>query len=132
MTFASEAGPRRARLRTSPNPRAGIDYLVQHGAVAGALHLDLTYVPDGAVLQAGAFADWAAAVLEKGGQEKGEQAAGDPGLEALAAVLLDDLDDVLLPRYLDLAVAQGAHRVRFILRQPRWDNPALLALIGCP
>lgn len=116
MTSASDAA-RRALLATAANPRPTADYLVMLEAQTTRLKLILRYVPDRVVLLPEGLQDYANAVPE----------VGAAPLEAWTMSLLDDLDDVLLARYLEVTVQRDNQRVLSSLRQPRWDNPALLA-----
>jgi 7-cyano-7-deazaguanine reductase len=121
---------RRAGLATRTNPNPGLDYVVSYeGALEvsrqfGRVAVELRYVPDRLVLEEQAFAGYLAALA----------GADGAGLEETAALLLDDLNNELVARWVHLrlsaeAGADGAiqvHQVALEDRQPGWDNPALL------
>lgn len=111
---------RRNLLVPRPDPAVRQDYLVTlEGKVSGrwAAAVELRFVPDRLVLESGSFGAYLDAM---GGL------AWD-SLEALAAAIQDDLRNELVPRWLLLAVEAGGHQVLFEDRQPKWDNPRLLA-----
>ncbi len=121
---------RREHLATRPNPQRKIDYLViLEGTVRprGApdpLHLTLRYVPGRLLADAGAWSNYLAVL--------GRQAW--PSLEGLAADVLSDVNNAVVPRWLSIVVedrAQGGdpesgHKVIMEDRQPKWDNADLL------
>ena len=55
-------------------------------------------------------------------------------LESLGLSILSDLNNELVPRWVQVAVSSTSagmnHRVTLEDRQPRWDNPGLLARIN--
>ncbi|PWC31154.1 hypothetical protein [Azospirillum sp. TSO35-2] len=110
---------RRERLTTRPSPDPRHDYLVElRGEPMPGTRLTLRLVPDrlvpdpaGVVAYLATFADVA------------------EGLEALALAVLDDLNNELVPRWVEVTVERDAplpHRVVIEDRQPTWDNPQLL------
>lgn len=114
---------RQSRIETRRNPLPRVDYLCKvvgvetsHGA-----SVELRYVPDRLLLESEAFGLYLAALPEP------------PSLESLAATLVDDLNNELVPRFLQVRVASrqddldAGHAVLMEDRRPRWDNKALLA-----
>jgi 7-cyano-7-deazaguanine reductase len=111
-------------LATTPNPDPRQDYLVEfHASLAGVRHeghltLELRYVPDQVILTADSFARYAAA-LEAGHWDS---------LEHLATVVLDDVNNELVPRYARLVLSSdgvgrcGRHGVTLEDRQPNWPT----------
>ncbi len=115
----------RARLITVANPAPWHDYLVRWtGTLADGTRMVIDYVPDRRVLAPTAIAAYFAAVDEK----------PQAGLESLVAAVLDDLNNELVPRWVQVAAHrhQGAilQDVTAFDRQPDWDNPGLLARLG--
>lgn len=112
---------RRALLTTLSNPLPSADYLAMLEGDLDGRSVVLAYVPDRLVVERDAFAGYLAAVSP----------LPWPSLEALGAALLDDLADVLVPRWLRITVRQQAggivHSLRLEDRQPRWSNDRLLA-----
>jgi 7-cyano-7-deazaguanine reductase len=121
---------RRALLETEANPHEGLDYLVALSAAvvlpgSPAVTLRLRYVPDRRLLTTESFNRYLGALAA-------EQA---PTLEGLAATFLDDANNELVPRWVQVSasLAQDARPTHAVLledRQPHWDNPALLARQG--
>lgn len=124
---AAEAEAARRPIETAANPDPRIDYLVRlDGAVQGpdgAAQLRLVFVPDKRILQAHALP----AYLESLGESDGP-ASDEP--ERLALRILDDLNDELVPRWLQVTVTTAdGRRVLVEDRQPKWDDKALLARV---
>ena len=120
---------RRGRLLTTSNPEPRYDYFV---SVTGTIPLDalraaatvtLRFAPDRVVLAPGAFPVYLAALAENAW----------PTPEAVAAAALADVNNELIPRWVQIAVASvdehggEHHRVVIEDRQPGWDNPAFIA-----
>jgi len=122
-TIRSDIDARRALLAVRPNPAERLDYRV---TLAGdvpsgpesTLALTLAYVPDRVVLEPSGFARYAAAL--------GEQTW--PGLEALGVLILDDVNNEVVPRWLHLTVQAGAHTVTLTDSQPGWTDRLALTL----
>lgn len=113
---------RRALLTTLANPAPAGDYVVTlEGAAGDGRRVVLAYVPDRLVVERPAFAAYLAAVAR----------LDWPSLEGLGTSLLDDINDVLVPRWLRVTLRQEAggvaHGLRLEDRQPRWANDRLLA-----
>lgn len=114
---------RQQRIRTERNPLPRADYLCRVLGKAGTdgVRVELRYVPDKLLLQEPVFNDYLAALPEP------------KTLESLAAMILDDLNNELVPRFVQIRVLAAAsgpdagHAVLIEDRRPRWDNPALLA-----
>ena len=120
---------RRNLLATSDNPDSRLDYVVTlSGRLGGgddAAQVAIRYVPDRAILEEGCFTAYLDAL---GGTDW-------PTLEAAATAILDDLNNEVVARWVQVTVSTGAergergveHSVYLEDRQPTWDNPALLA-----
>ena len=123
-----EVKARRELLTTSDNPDSRLDYVVTlSGRLGGseAARVAIRYVPDRAILEEGCFVAYLDAL-----------AGTDwPTLEAAATAILDDLNNELVARWVQVTVSADAdggehgieHSVYLEDRQPTWDNPALLA-----
>jgi len=113
---ALDQARRRAHLATAANPAEHLDYLVTRSLqMADGAVVVVTYVPDRRILSDG--------VLER------YIAACGPALaaEACAAVIVADLNNELVPRWLRVEVAVGSHHVAIEDRQPGWSNAELLS-----
>lgn len=128
---AAEAEAARHRVETVANPNTRVDYMVRlQGETAGTAdakgaHVILRYVPDRLIVRESAFR----AYLE------GLHGYDDPpsAMERLALRILSDLNDELVPRWLQVTVTgtEGSgHRVLVQDRQPKWDNPQLIQHAG--
>jgi len=110
---------RRERLATRPSPDSRHDFLVElRGEPAAGTRLTLRLVPDALVLEPAGFAAYL-----------GESAGLPDDLETLAMTVLDDLNNELVPRWVEITVERDtpfAHRVVIEDRQPNWDNPQLM------
>ena len=119
---------RQAAIETQPNPNPALDYLCQLDGNLGdatATRVSLRYVPGKLVMNTEALGLYLCNVDPGGGQS----------LEALAAVILDDLNNELVPRWIQVILIADdhsldrGHRVLLEDRQPKWDNPTLLSRI---
>ncbi|KAA0579740.1 hypothetical protein FZ983_15110 [Azospirillum sp. B21] len=110
---------RRERLTTRPSPDARHDYLVElRGEPMAGTRLTLRLVPDRLVPEPASVAAYLA-----------EFAGFTDGLEALALAILDDLNNELVPRWVEVVLESDMplpHRVVIEDRQPNWDNPQLM------
>ncbi|MBM3599007.1 MAG: hypothetical protein FJX35_12375 [Alphaproteobacteria bacterium] len=127
MSSSSALELRRAGLAALANPGGQLDYLVSLAAAVGTANVTLRYVPDRLVLAPGAFERYAA--------ELPKAIPGDwPSPEALAIAILHDINNEIVPRWLQVTVACGVvaatHAVAVVDQQPNWKNPGLLARVG--
>ena len=129
-TAPADADPvreRRRMLLTSPNPRPGLNYLGLHrqtlpdvalpAGMPAPLTIAFRFVPDRLILDAQALPQYGVVLAA--------QEWTSP--EALAAAAFDDLNNELVPRWLNLRLDAGdSHRVVLEDRQPGWETPHLL------
>lgn len=114
---------RRDRLKVAANPGTALDYLnVLRAEAPGAEALvTLRYVPDKLTLESQTFADYLTAF----------ESYSDKALEELAIAILEDINNEVVPRWVQVTAVRThgdtTHRVLVEDRQPKWDNPALLA-----
>ena len=85
----------------------------------GSIHVDLRYIADRDVITAPTLA----AYFEAAARETCET------LEAYADMVLNDLNNELVPRWIWLRLQSGGHKVIQQDQQPSWDNNGLLATI---
>ena len=124
---------RRSRLATAPNPAERHDTMVSLEATAwfmGAgrpVTVTLLYIPDRLVLPPGTFSAYLEAL----------DGCAWPTPEAAAAAVLADVNDELIPRWVQVRLAAAAgpgraerHGVILEDRQPGWDNPDLLGRLA--
>lgn len=122
---ANDRADRQARLKYHGNPRSNLDYIVMlEGRIAhDGHHIRLTYVPDKLLLAAESFE----AYMDAFG------AATPTMIELLAFEILDDINNEIVPRWVQVVITTrhdaGARPQTVIVedRQPNWDNPRLLA-----
>ncbi|SMH47531.1 tunnelling fold family protein [Azospirillum agricola] len=111
---------RRERLTTRPSPDSRHDFLVElRGEPMAGTRLTVRFVPDALVLEPAGLVAYL-----------GELTDVAEGLEALAMAVLDDLNNELVPRWVEITAERDTpfpHRVVIEDRQPNWDNPALVA-----
>lgn len=129
MTDAPHDTSLRETLGTRPNPNREVDYVVLLGGtvrprgVAAPLSLTLRYVPDRLIVETAAWRHYLAAL----------SAESMPGLEELAARILSDTNNEVVPRWLSVVISDDtsgpSHKVVVEDRQPNWDNPDLLRRI---
>lgn len=114
---------RRERLATAASPDSRHDFLVElRGQPTSDIRLRVRFVPDLLVLHPAAFTAYLTELVILPG-----------GLEGLAMAVLDDLNNELVPRWVEVTAESDAplfHRVVVEDRQPQWDNPALIARLG--
>ncbi len=112
---------RRARLKTTPAATRHFA-IVTLSASFGAVHMRLRYVPDRDLLDPDALSDYLRAM---------DTDKSTP--EALAEMILEDINDQVIPCWLDVTLRRDgpvAHEVRIEDRRPRWDDKGLLARLG--
>jgi len=136
---SSEFAPRAERrglLETAANPGTGPDYLsLLEGHAPGArARVTIRYVPDKRILTPAAYRRYLAALEAPGDMSRAPEVPETP--EALALMILEDMNNEVVPRWVQVVVAQesgedaegGARHVVLVEdRQPKWDDPALLA-----
>lgn len=131
MTAGGGQAARLALLQHRGNPRADADYIVAFdGRIAdGRCVIQLTFVPDKLLLEAGAFDAYLAAF----------DADAASAVEALALGILDDINNEIVPRWVRVVVsmprgesAARTHKVVAEDRQPNWDNPRILLHVPSP
>lgn len=114
-------------LRWRNNPGSGLDYVVllEGMAARAGCRVRLRYVPDKLILDSASFAEHLASLppVENG------------HFEALALALLDEINNEIVPRWVQIAASAGsdagaAETVIVTDRQPNWDNPEIL--VGLP
>ena len=113
---------RRSRLATAQNPELRLDYIVSLRESLEGSEVLVSYVPDRFILVPESFGDYLSAV----------DALTWRHLEETAATILGDLNNELVPRWVQVAVSRACdgeirHRVTVEDRQPKWDNPGLLS-----
>ncbi len=119
---------RRALIETLPNPRSSPDYVMEVTEDIGepdthALRITLRLVPDKLIVQPRTLPGYLSALWE----------TKTDSLEETAALLLEDLSDQAVPRWIEVRVAKalsrgvGEHAVVLEDCQPNWSNPSLLA-----
>lgn len=115
---------RRTYLERTPSPTSALDYLNRLEGVASGAHARITvqYVPGKDILTPHSFSRYLDALGDEAGQS----------LEQLAIAILDDFNNEIVPRWVQIRAArhnagEPEHHVLIEDRQPKWDNPALLA-----
>lgn len=122
---------RRNLLTTRSNPNLRTDYVVTlAGRIdlpepPGAADLVIRYVPDKWILDTLAFRRYLGALAQESWT----------ALEDIAAVALDDVNNEVVARWVQVVASQtdgdeaatNRHEVLIEDRQPGWDNPALLS-----
>lgn len=126
------APPARRLLSTAANPDTHSDYVVDIGAETpmlpslGAVRVTLRYVPDKLILLPACLDGYMAALARRKWTT----------LEGFAIALRDDLNDELVPRWLEISVhpAEALTAVRHGVlvedRQPHWHPPELIARLS--
>lgn len=110
-------------LKSRTNPRNGLDYIVVLAVPLGASggRVSLRYVPDKLLVDERSLAAFFASL-----------ANAEPGApEVIALAILDELNNEIVPRWVQIAVSDGdsgqpAPTVVVEDRQPNWENPGLL------
>lgn len=121
---------RRLLLSTAPNPDPKSDYVVTVEAsflarLQTEISVILRFVPDRDILSPDSLDHYFARLSD----------TDMPGLEAIATTILTDVNDRIVPKWIQVETATvvnqavGVHRHAVLVedRQPRWDNPALLS-----
>ncbi len=130
LAIISATRPLRSLLQTSPSPDAAHEYLVElNGPLGPNINCHLRYVPDRLILNPASLAHYREGLLGL------LDDTAPPPLEGLAIAILDDLNNELIPRWLQihLAYAEGnhlpTHRVALEDSQPNWSNASLLGRV---
>lgn len=107
----------------SPEPRLDFLSILDHAIDAdeiGAVAVTLRYVPDRFNIESASWQRYLAALAANPG----------PSLEALAARILSDVNDVVIARWMEVSAAlqddRGTHSVVISDCQPGWQNEELL------
>lgn len=113
----------RELLTTAPSPDPRHDYIVGLEGAVGDAMVTARYVPDRLIVTAEAAAAYFAAL---------DSATLDsaPGAEALALLVLDDFNNELVPRWIEVQVTRDRplrHWAAVEDRQPGWENPLISA-----
>lgn len=116
---------RREHLDTAENPNMRLDYVISlSGQIANLCRVDIRYVPDRAILTPASLTIYFERL----------RSVPWPRLEDVAVAMINDLNNELVPRWVQLKVSGESdgleHHITLEDRQPKWDNPALLARIG--
>ena len=116
---------RREHLDTAENPNMRLDYVISlSGQIANLCRVDIRYVPDRAILTPASLTIYFERL----------RSVQWPRLEDIAVAMISDLNNELVPRWVQLKVSGESdgleHHITLEDRQPKWDNPALLARIG--
>lgn len=125
--FPMTAGPfeprRRAQLSFRPNPARKIDSLnmIAGRMPATQVRVILRYVPGKLFLEHRSFDRYLTELAPVAKQ----------GIEELAYAILDDLNNEMVPRWIEIIVElDDGNKVLVEDRQPGWDNPALLSRLA--
>lgn len=118
---------RRACLQTTANPATDRDRisilsgeLPASNLLGGApIHIDLRYIADRDIITATALGQY----FEIAAQEPCET------MEAYADMVLNDLNNELVPRWIWLRLRGHGHQVIQQDRQPGWNDPGLLTTL---
>ena len=113
---------RREHLGTDTNLNTKVEYVVTlSGSVSGTCQVEIRYIPDLTILKPITLKTYLGTLSTMNWEN----------LEALGLTILNDLNNELIPRWVQVTVlgtsADMAHRVTLEDRQPRWDNAALLS-----
>lgn len=111
----------RELLVAAPSPDPRHDYLVGLEGMVGDAAVTLRYVPDRLTATAESTAGYLVALAAE---------TVDASVEALALTVLDDFNNELVPRWIEVSVRRDQplrHWARVEDRQPGWDNPLISA-----
>lgn len=114
---------RRQLIKTLDNPNKALDYIItlKQSIPAQELELTVRYIPDKLIIEKTAFTTYVAELLTR----------ESSSLEAIASTLLEDLNNELVCRWLQVDCSQSlqnetSHCVLLEDKQPQWENTALL------
>lgn len=111
----------RELLAAAPSPDPRHDYLVGLEGMVGDAAVAVRYVPDRLVATAESTAGYFAAL---------DAETANASVEALALMVLDDFNNELVPRWIEILVKRDRplrHWAQVEDRQPGWDNPLISA-----
>lgn len=114
---------RRALLETDKPARSDHYFVVTLCREAAGINARLRYVPDRDILRPEAFDTYLNDAFS----------GADGTLESLARTVLDDVNDQVIPCWIEVLLTRNApveHSVRIEDRQPRWQDKGLLDRIG--
>ena len=113
-----------ARLSGRGNPRSGLDFVVMlTGTTKNGMRVRIRFVPDKLLLDASVLDSYLGAL----------PTAARDAPEGLALAVLDDINNDIVPRWVQIVVdadvssGGGTHAVVVEDRQPNWENTAILA-----
>ena len=119
---------RRAVLETAPNPDSDLDYVITLSGIIQTdippiphtnVSVNLRYVPDREITMP---VPWRVYLDVLGDQSWGT-------LEELAVTALADINDQLIPRWMELSVTsltgESKHSILLSENQPEWNNPSI-------
>jgi len=117
----SDIHVRRALLITRRNPNPAHDYLCDLSTRLDRYEISIRYVPDKDLAQLEDLTAYFDAVFTH----------PDTSPEAFASLLLDDFNNELIPRWIQITLSLNSsdpmtHRVILEDRQPNWDNAYLI------
>lgn len=103
------------------NPRSSLDYIVVLAGVLDSAHLAirLRYIPDKLLVDGASFSAYLAFL----------DSADPASPELVAFALLDEMNNEIVPRWLQIAVSSGGSEGETVIiedRQPNWENPGIL------
>jgi 7-cyano-7-deazaguanine reductase len=118
---------RRAQLQTLDNPNKTIDYIItlETRLPKTPITLTLRYIPDKFILDSRCFDGYITDVA----------AQQDLYIETLAATVVEDFNNELVTKWVQVIAYEdlgdsSKHNVVIEDKQPRWDNPHLLARLS--
>jgi NADPH-dependent 7-cyano-7-deazaguanine reductase QueF len=121
---ALDVPERRNLIVSHANTSLALDYVASFsGQIFHTIDVEVRYVPDKLVMDVNSLPDYLKAL----------NSLANDALERLAGIILEDLNNELVPRWLHVTASVGdqskpvRHSVSFEDRQPTWDNPVLLA-----
>lgn len=120
MNSSDDLRARRDLLKTTPAPQPRHDAVVIMENACMSARLRLRYVPDRDVLTPEGLATYVDALAK----------ATFASLEETAQTILEDINDQVIPSWLEITLRRSAgemhHEVRIEDRQPGWNDRGLL------
>lgn len=112
---------RRALIKTEPAPHPRHDAIVTLSGTFNDKVLRLRYIPDRDLVIPASLTTYLEAAMN----------GSVSSLEALSQLILEDINDQLIPSWLEVSLVDKsgafAHEVRIEDRQPHWKDRGLLA-----